>query len=200
MPGTAEVRGLEDAFNPAEALRASAEYLSELSGIFGNLGMAAVAYNGGEHRAERFIAGEGVLPLETHAYVYGITVYSATTWRDAPPTELDLSFESDGTFQEGCIARAENREFREFQEPLLPWSVIVTSNISREGVERHVARLRNRHGSVLRGETVGYSYGRTPGMRRALHLAQIGKTSRSEADAFCERLRAAGGACIVLRN
>jgi hypothetical protein len=200
MPGTAELRGLEDAFNPAEALRASAEYLSELTGTFGNLGIAAVAYNGGERRAERFLAGEGILPLETRAYVYAITGHSATTWRDAPPMELDLSFESDRTFQEGCIARAESRRFRKFREPLLPWGVIVTSNISRESAERHVARLQNRHGSVLRGETVAYSYGRTPGMRRPLHLAQIGRTSRSEADALCERLRAIGGACMVLRN
>ena len=200
MPGTAELRGLEDAFNPAEALRASAEYLSELSGVFGNLGLAAVAYNGGEHRAERFIAEEGALPLETRAYVYAITGHSATTWRDAPPAELDLSLEGDGSFQEGCIARAENRGFREFREPLLPWGVIVTSNISREGAERHVVRLRNRHRSVLEAEAVVYSYGRTPGMRRPLHLAQIGRTSRSEADALCDRLRAAGGACMVLRN
>ncbi len=200
MPGTAELRGLEDAFNPAEALRASAEYLAELARVFGNLGLAAVAYNGGEARAERFVGGQSGLPLETRAFVYAITGHSAATWRDAPPGELDLSLDSDAGFQGACIARAENGRLREFREPLPPWGVIVTSNISREGAERRVVGLRNRYASVLEGETVIYSYGRTPGMRRSLHLAQIGRKDRSEADALCNRLRAAGGACMVLRN
>lgn len=200
MPGTADLRGLEDAFNPAEALRASAEYLSELALHFGNLGLAAVAYNGGEARAERFVRGESDLPLETRAYVYAITGHSAVTWRDAPPRDLNLSLDGDGGFQQGCVARAEGLGVHEFRQPLPPWGVIVTSNTSREGAERHVGRLRNRHASVLKDETMVYAYGKTPGMRRSLHLAQIGRSSRLEAETLCDRLRAAGGACIVLRN
>ena len=56
MPGTAKLRGLDDAFNPAEALYASAAYLADLGRAYGNLGLAAVAYNGGEARADRFVA------------------------------------------------------------------------------------------------------------------------------------------------
>jgi len=204
MPGTADLRGLKDPFNPAEALRASAEYLAELARSFGNIGLAAVAYNAGERRAERFVGGESDLPLETRAYVFAITGHPALTWRDAPPETPDLSPDGDGDgdggFQSACIARAEGRGIRAFRDPLPRWGVIVTSNISRDGAERQVDRLRTRYASVLGDETVVYSYGRPLGMRRPLHLAQIGRTSRDEADTLCNRLRAAGGACIVLRN
>ena len=62
MPGTAELRGLEDPFNPAEALTASARYLADLARDFGNIGLAAVAYNGGEARAAVFVAAKGAPP------------------------------------------------------------------------------------------------------------------------------------------
>src|SRR5437763_9941885 len=47
MPGTASERGLLDPFNPVQALPKSAEFLSELREQFGNLGLAAAAYNAG---------------------------------------------------------------------------------------------------------------------------------------------------------
>jgi soluble lytic murein transglycosylase-like protein len=47
MPRTASWHGLADPFDPIEALRHSAAYLRELLGQFGNLGLAAAAYNAG---------------------------------------------------------------------------------------------------------------------------------------------------------
>ena len=48
MPGTAVMVGLDDPFNPAKAIEVSARYLRKLTDDFGNIGLAAVAYNGGE--------------------------------------------------------------------------------------------------------------------------------------------------------
>src|SRR5687767_15365267 len=45
MPRTAAERGLLDPFDPVQALPKSAEFLSELRAEFGNLGLAAAAYN-----------------------------------------------------------------------------------------------------------------------------------------------------------
>jgi soluble lytic murein transglycosylase-like protein len=45
MPQTAGWHGLADPFDPIEALRHSAGYLRELRDRFGNLGLAAAAYN-----------------------------------------------------------------------------------------------------------------------------------------------------------
>ncbi len=46
MPGTASERGLADPFDPEQAIPKSAELLSDLRTRFGNLGLAAAAYNG----------------------------------------------------------------------------------------------------------------------------------------------------------
>ena len=50
MPRTASWHGLADPFDPIEALRHSAAYLRELVDQFGNLGLAAAAYNAGPGR------------------------------------------------------------------------------------------------------------------------------------------------------
>ncbi len=47
MPRTASSRGLLNPFKPVEALRESASYLHELLQSFGNVGLAAAAYNAG---------------------------------------------------------------------------------------------------------------------------------------------------------
>ncbi len=199
MPGTAKLRGLKDAFNPAEALVASARYLAEMREMYGNLGLAAVGYNGGEARAERFIAKAGGLPLETRDYVLAITGHPAEVWRDTPPATLDVALAPDMDFRPACIAQAENRRLKEFRPQLLPWGVIVASNRDRSGAERQVARLKNRHGAVLGPEQVVYTTGRV-GAPKRMHLAQVGRPNRAEAEALCARLRSAGGDCMVLKN
>ena len=50
MPRTASWHGLADPFDPTELLRHSAAYLRELLNRFGNLGLAAAAYNAGPAR------------------------------------------------------------------------------------------------------------------------------------------------------
>jgi hypothetical protein len=98
MPGTAAMVGLDDPFNPAKAIEASARYLKQLSDGFGNLGLAAVAYNGGENRAARFKAQGGNLPWETQDYVQAITGKDAWVWRDNPPEALDIRLDKERSF------------------------------------------------------------------------------------------------------
>ena len=59
MPGTASERGLLNPFNPVQALPKSAEFLNELRNQFGNLGLAAAAYNAGPRRVQEWLAGTG---------------------------------------------------------------------------------------------------------------------------------------------
>ena len=56
MPGTASERRLLDPFDPVQALPKSAEFLSELRSQFGNLGLAAAAYNAGPRRVQEWLA------------------------------------------------------------------------------------------------------------------------------------------------
>ena len=79
MPGTAMERQLYEPFDPAEALPKSAEYLAELRNEFGNLGLAAAAYNAGPERVRAFLGGRE-LPEETRHYVLAITGRSVDDW------------------------------------------------------------------------------------------------------------------------
>jgi Transglycosylase SLT domain len=54
MPGTARDRGLADPFLAGQALAASAHLLSDLRATFGNLGLAAAAYNAGADRVRNY--------------------------------------------------------------------------------------------------------------------------------------------------
>ncbi|WP_207625279.1 transglycosylase SLT domain-containing protein [Methylorubrum aminovorans] len=80
MPGTAAVRGLKNPFDPAEALPKSAAFLSDLTRRFGNIGLAAAAYNGGPTRVANWLAGRGGLPMETRSYVLAITGKTVEYW------------------------------------------------------------------------------------------------------------------------
>src|SRR5215212_4260757 len=80
MPGTASERRLLDPFDPVQALPKSAEFLSELRKQFGNLGLAAAAYNAGPRRVQEWLAGSGPMPQETRNYVAAITGRSVDDW------------------------------------------------------------------------------------------------------------------------
>ena len=81
MPGTAMERQLFEPFNPAAALPKSGEFLAELRNEFGNLGLAAAAYNAGPQRVRDYLAGlSHDLPLETRNYVLSITDRPVEDW------------------------------------------------------------------------------------------------------------------------
>jgi hypothetical protein len=80
MPGTAAERGLADPFDPAQAIPASAHLLADLKDAFGNLGLAAAAYNAGPTRVQAWLDGGGGLPLETRLYVMAITGRQPEDW------------------------------------------------------------------------------------------------------------------------
>jgi hypothetical protein len=82
MPSTAAERGLLDAFDPMEALPKAAQFLRELKDHFGNLGLAAAAYNAGPARVRAWLAGTRGLPSETRNYVAAVTGVSADEWAE----------------------------------------------------------------------------------------------------------------------
>jgi hypothetical protein len=80
MPITAAEVGLDDPFDPYKALPASAKLLQKLRREFGNLGLAAAAYNAGSGRIQKWLSRQSSLPKETRDYVRIITGSSATEW------------------------------------------------------------------------------------------------------------------------
>ena len=83
MASTAAERALSNPFDPVQALPKAAEFLRELRDEFGNLGLAAAAYNAGPGRVRGWLGGARTLPDETQRYVQAITGRSAADWAKA---------------------------------------------------------------------------------------------------------------------
>ena len=97
MPQTAAEVGLDDPFDAMKALPASAKFLRRLRDDFGNLGLAAAAYNAGPGRIQKWLARESELPRETRDYVRIITGTKAEDWierSDALAIRIDLPREA----------------------------------------------------------------------------------------------------------
>jgi hypothetical protein len=92
MPATAAEVGLDDPFDPFKALPASAKFLRKLHNEFGNLGLAAAAYNAGSGRIQKWLSGRSALPRETRDYVRIITGNNAENWLEESRT-LSLHLE-----------------------------------------------------------------------------------------------------------
>lgn len=204
MPQTAAMRGLANAFEPLQALRESASYLSELRTTFGgNLGLAAAAYNAGPGAVEAWLAGRSAaLPFETQAYVRIITGFAVEAWRAKPMPQLAASSEPTGA---RCLEIAKAmRERVRHRLPLSsspawgPWGVQLAGNWSEGAVLAAYERLRRKYPAVLGDRLPLAMYGRRGS--GSPFIVRVSTQSRADADALCAKLRAAGGACIVLRN
>ncbi|WP_233489808.1 lytic transglycosylase domain-containing protein [Jannaschia rubra] len=204
IDGTARLRGLRNPFNPAEAIEKSAAYLAELTARYGNVGLAAVGYNGGERRAEGFIARTGGLARETVDYVRIITGRSAETWRDDPPESHDFALDGDTPFRPACEAMARDRRFSPMVDPappLSPWGVQVGFGRDLDGARAAHGRLSDAcraAAPVARLELVPLSR-RGPG-RPPIIAARIGAQSRDEAVQLCRAISDAGCVCRAYRN
>src|ERR1700719_2895125 len=69
MPQTAAERGLADPYDPGSAIPQAARLLAELGARFGNLGLAAAAYNAGPARGAQILHGQSHLPGEARLHV-----------------------------------------------------------------------------------------------------------------------------------
>jgi Transglycosylase SLT domain/SPOR domain len=205
MPRTAAERGLLDPFDPVQALPKSAEFLRELADQFGNLGLAAAAYNAGPQRVRDWLAGARTLPAETRNYVYAITGISADEWAHGgkrepaqpPPNCRQLM---------ALLHRAPNPFVTKLEERVniaagSPWGVQLAAGFSREHALSNYAELAKRYASVLTGRdptllsTLLRSRGTQP-----FYQVRVGAETRAAAEGLCGSIRRAGGACMVLRN
>jgi soluble lytic murein transglycosylase-like protein len=206
MPRTAEERGLLDPFDPIQALPKSAQFLSELRGEFGNLGLAAAAYNAGPQRVRDYLAGRGGMPAETRAYVLAITGVPIDDWVK-PGTAVTPPDRAPNCQQlVALLKRAPNPFVRHLEERVAvvaaaPWGVQLSAGFSREGALRSYAAIAKRHVDLLQGHDPSIIASRwlTRGPR-TFYQVRIGANTRQTAENLCENIRRARGACLVLRN
>lgn len=209
MPGTANERRLLDPFDPVQALPKSAEFLAELRNQFGNLGLAAAAYNAGPRRVQEWLAGTGPMPQETRHYVAVITGASVEEWQTAGRGgQISDRAVAHTTCQDlmALLKRAPNYFVSRLEESVQlgaaqPWGVQLAGgfnrNLAMAMYSRAVAKLRGVIGDQT--PTLLSSQNRSRGMR-AFYQVRIGTDTRPAADDLCNRIRRAGGACFVLRN
>ncbi|MBN9072521.1 MAG: lytic transglycosylase domain-containing protein [Rhizobiales bacterium] len=202
MPGTAKIRGLADAFDVEQAIPASARYLAELKAGFGNLGLAAAAYNAGETRVSRWLRSGGFLPLETEEYVLDVMGEPADNFTTATYEGTIRPLDKALSFGEACrklpIIMAATVPMS--QVNVKPWGIQVAGNFRRAAAIRQWSRVRARFPALLSSHEPVVSRVRSPIGRRGIYAVRIGVDSRGEADTICRKLRGAGGSCIVLRN
>jgi hypothetical protein len=94
MPAVAAERGLRNPFDALDALPHSARFLREHLDYFGNLGLAAAAYNGGSRRVTDWLARRGKLPRETRDYVKVITGHPPERWTETSEIALPVNLPS----------------------------------------------------------------------------------------------------------
>lgn len=205
MPGTAQERGLADPFDPEQAVPASAALLSELADRFGNLGLAAAAYNAGPARVANWIAGHGGLPLETRDYVERITGRSAEDWAEDARTHVGNVPKID---PQSCIQLASTLRTAPrragvavAEAPFAPWGVQLAGNFSKSLALASFSRARLSYAAIIgdvRPMIIGTRL-RTRGTR-AFYRVRVPAATRQEADGLCGRIRTAHGACVTLRS
>jgi hypothetical protein len=200
MPGTAQERGLADPFDPEQAIPKAAEFIDHLRDRFGNLGLAAAAYNGGPARVAAWIEGRGGLPQETRAYVAKVTGRAPEDWTAA----ADPKEEPEATSDAGCnqvvaALRIPGREEAQPEAVFAPWGVQLAGNFSKERALASFSRARQSYAAIV-GDVRPMIIGTRLRSRgtRTFYRIRVPAPTREAATALCDRLRRAGGGCVVL--
>jgi hypothetical protein len=204
MPETAERRNLADPFDPVAAVAASASFLSDLKKSFGNIGLAAAAYNAGEGRVTRWLAGTSSLPDETEDYVASITGKIADEWKEKSASFAMPSLGKKGDFTSQCIALA-SREVNPTsgvrRGRSQPWGVLLASDFNEGRALGMFKRLKLRFPKVLDGaQPFVTSKKNLSRGRRKMAFVMVGAKTRDEAQAICSKYSAAGLPCVVRKS
>jgi transglycosylase-like protein with SLT domain len=197
MPATANWRGLSNPFDPLEAIAQSAKLLRDLRREFGNLGLAAAAYNAGSGRVRDWLAGRRALPGETSAYVRIVTGYSPEQWAGASGGIGEMQSEKPVPCREmpGFVARTPE------SKPTPVWGVELVGGPTDATALAAYSRLEQKYASILGGRqpyVVHYGLGR--GSMGWAHV-RVGAEDRPSAEKLCADLRGAGVSyCEVQRT
>lgn len=222
MPATAQWRGLEDPFDWSLSIQHSGRWLGELRQQFGNLGLAAAAYNAGPGRVQDWLAGTSGLPEETRAYVHIVTGRKADDWIGMREPDEKVEFGSDVAEcpPQGLVAALRAEPAKPNQNPgasgetqakpaesivpkpsSRPWGLQLIGDRSKSAAMQQYAAMRQQFPTIL-GPRAPEVFPRRVGGRRPTFWYQIrvSEVSRQSATTLCTRLKSAGGQCLVIRN
>ena len=178
-----DARPRRHSFDIEQAIPASAHYLGELKTGFGNLGLAAAAYNAGENRVSRWLSSGGFLPLETEDYVLDIMGEPADNFADARLCRHGPAARPEAGFRRGLPQAAGDHESHDRRHG--------DRSTSSRGASRSpaisAAPPRSASGSALSGRFPALladhepvvSRVRTPLGRRGIYAVRIGADDRA---------------------
>ncbi len=196
MPETAKLSGLGNPFDPLEAITKSGELLHHLRREFGNLGLAAAAYNAGSGRVHDWLGGRRPLPPETRAYVRLVTGRSVDEWAggQSPQTEAPSVEVVPCNVPATTLLKSEPD-----RSPPKPWGVEVVGGPTpakalaryREWKPKYATIVADREPHVVIRGLIG---------EMGAARVRIGEDTQAAAKKLCAALTAAGAFCDVLRN
>ena len=202
MPATARSSGLENPFNPLEAITKSGQLLRDLRLEFGNLGLAAAAYNAGSGRIHDWLGGRRPLPQETRAYVRVVTGRSVEEWAAGIQTNLvempsieDVRCDLPVT----ALIPPNPEASQPKPETIKPWGVEIVGGPTREKALARYHEWRPKYAAIVAGRDPHVVIRGIIGQMGAARV-RVGEDTRAGAERLCAALRAAGTYCDVLRN
>jgi len=168
---------------------------------FGNLGLAAAAYNAGSGRVRDWLGGRRPLPQETRAYVRLVTGRSVEEWTRGPTNPVAIpsidvvpcSLPAANTMQ------PKPDESSPRLETIKPWGVEVVGGPTpakalaryREWQSKYPAILTDREPHIVIRGIIG---------QMGSAQVRVDEDTRVGAEKLCAALKAAGTYCDVWRN
>ncbi|WP_407175166.1 lytic transglycosylase domain-containing protein [Bradyrhizobium sp. STM 3562] len=201
MPTTAKSSGLENPFDPLEAIAKSGELLAGLRREFGNLGLAAAAYNAGSGRVHDWLGGGRPLPQETRAYVRFVTGRSVEEWASGQTNPVAMASVEvvPCNLATSILIAPKGDASSPRPETIKPWGVEVVGAPTpakalaryREWKPKYTAIIADREPHVVVRGILG---------EMGAARVRIGEDTQVAAKKLCAALMAAGAYCDVLRN
>jgi hypothetical protein len=175
MPETALERGLSDPRDPVAAIYHAARLLADLDRQFGNLGLAAAAYDAGAARITKWLRGFSGLPVETRLYVTAVTGRPPEDWASPRASIYAASYPLPGLDCLG-VGAGQPRHTLEAAAPARVWQARLDS---------HLVSAVSLLSAVARGEDT------------APHAKPVRQDHRGDAESLCAALRIEGANCQV---
>ena len=201
--------------------------LNELRREFGNIGLAAAAYNAGSQRVRQWLARRQGLPRETQQYVRVVTGQPAEEWTvsttatapldtspdipcppnegrlaKAPPSAAQATSRLETSPDEDELATARSPAAQAnavARAPRFAWAVQLIGKPSRALATLAWNQLKQKHAAILAdGEPLLVETKLSGGM--SWYRVRIGTDGLEGARALCAQLENAGASCLVQRN
>jgi len=175
---------------------------------FGNLGLAAAAYNAGPQRVRDWLSGKRTLPRETRNYVLKVTGYAAEQW--AGPQAVTLvtmppAKTTCGQMAQGAVKPPAPVKIAAVPAAATPssssWGVQLIGDRSEANARLAYMRMKMKHQAILGGyePVVLRTTVKTTGLV-VWNRLRIDAATRQIADLLCSKLRSVGENCLVQHN